>query len=77
MGLLTEHAYSLLKVVGTRHPPTGEPTRLVKLRNPWGKLEWRGEWSDSSPLWSPALRDELDDGRTPGDDGTSWMSFEG
>ena len=62
MGLLTEHAYSLLKVVGTRRTGSGEPVRLVKLRNPWGKLEWRGDWSDSSPLWTSALRAELDDG---------------
>ena len=35
MGLLTEHAYSVLQV------RVVEGTRLLQLRNPWGKLEWR------------------------------------
>ena len=32
--------------------------RLVKLRNPWGKGEWTGEFSDKSSIWNehPELR---------------------
>lgn len=75
MGLLADHAYSLLRVVAT---PTagGGFARLVMLRNPWGKLEWKGDWSDSSALWSPELRAQLWRGRQPGDDGTFWMAFD-
>lgn len=29
---------------------------LIKLRNPWGKLEWKGEWSSDSPLWTQEQR---------------------
>ena len=30
--------------------------RLVKLRNPWGKGEWKGDWGDDSWLWTPYLK---------------------
>ena len=52
MGLLTEHAYSLLQVQLVR----GGAARLLQLRNPWGRLAWRGDWSDGSPLWTRELR---------------------
>ena len=76
MGLLTEHAYSLLRVVDVPRAGGGV-WRLVQLRNPWGKLEWRGDWSETSPLWTPALVASLGGGGgRSGDDGTFWMSFE-
>ena len=77
MGLLTEHAYSLLRAIDVHVPTTGRAARLVQLRNPWGKLEWRGDWSDSSNLWTPELRALLHDSHgSDGDDGVFWMSFE-
>ena len=36
-----------------------------------GKIEWSGDWSDSSLLWTSDLKDEL--GFTAKDDGTFWM----
>ena len=32
---------------------------FIKLRNPWGTQSWLGDWSASSPLWTPALRRAL------------------
>ena len=29
--------------------------RLIKLRNPWGKLEWKGKWCDGDKRWNPML----------------------
>ena len=51
MGLLSEHAYSLLQVQllpGRSH--RGRPARLVQLRNPWGGFEWDGRFSDNAFL---------------------------
>ena len=48
--------------------------RLMKLRNPWGKLEWSGPWSDDSEELTPKMCELLN--FTPGDDGEFWMCFE-
>ena len=32
----------------------GSFERLVKIRNPWGKKEWNGRWSDGSSKWDMA-----------------------
>ena len=51
-GLVAGHAYALLRA---RETSAGD--RLVEIRNPWGQggMEWTGDWSDQSPLWTPAL----------------------
>ena len=52
-GLIGQHAYSLLAA----YEADGE--RLVKLRNPHGKGEWKGKWCDGNKAWSdkPAVAD--------------------
>ena len=49
------HAYSIMKLFKFTHSQKGN-TVLLKLRNPWGKLEWKGDWSDDSPLWTEELK---------------------
>ena len=51
----------------------GGAARLVQLRNPWGELEWRGDWSDSSQLWTPQLRRALQPHGSEA--GTFWMAW--
>jgi hypothetical protein len=34
-----------------------KPVKLVKMRNPWGEGEWKGDWSDKSDLWTDELRE--------------------
>jgi hypothetical protein len=50
--------------------------RLVQLRNPWGTFEWKGDWSDKSPLWKqhPHIQKEVKFEDL--DDGAFWMTFE-
>ena len=49
------------------------PLRLVRVRNPWGRKEWNGDWGAKSETWTSRLGAEL--GNTRADDGTFWMSW--
>jgi hypothetical protein len=72
-GIVSGHAYSLIdcqEVVDSR----GRQARIVQIRNPWGKFEWTGDWSDSSPLWTEATRQQCRVVKK--DDGIFWMAFE-
>jgi hypothetical protein len=44
-------------------------------RNPWGSMEWTGDWSDTSPLWTEEMQAEIEVIEAS-DDGMFWMSFE-
>jgi len=69
MGILKNHAYGILDA---KEP---EPNlRLMQLRNPWGKREWKGRFSDNSKDWTPELMRKLN--VVFEDDGTFWMAFE-
>ncbi|XP_072527913.1 calpain-2 catalytic subunit-like [Salminus brasiliensis] len=86
--LVKGHAYS---VTGAEEvalvPPGGftcgfpwlcssyELIQLIRIRNPWGKVEWKGPWSDGSAEWTgigDADRARL---RHKAEDGEFWMSF--
>jgi hypothetical protein len=67
-GIVTGHAYSLLKVVDV----AGH--RLMKVRNPWGRKEWTGKWSDKDSRWTPQLLAACDH-RTDGADGVFCMEY--
>ena len=50
--------------------------RLVRIRNPWGKREWKGDFSaNDSERWTHALRKKLGNTFSEGD-GTFFMSFQ-
>lgn len=84
-GIVGSHAYSMLAAVelvedrgNWRVLKNGEQTkkntvRLVKLRNPWGKGEWKGDWCDQDKKWSASLKSEL--GHTNENDGVFFMPF--
>ncbi|KAG0238146.1 hypothetical protein BGW42_007137 [Actinomortierella wolfii] len=66
-GLINGHAYSVLEAVEY------EGERLVHIRNPWGSVEWKGDWSDDSDKWTPEAIEALNAHNK--DDGKFWMSY--
>mmetsp|Transcript_5149 Transcript_5149/g.8268 ORF Transcript_5149/g.8268 Transcript_5149/m.8268 type:complete len:326 (-) Transcript_5149:37-1014(-) len=70
-GICQGHAYSILRAVKSG------AHRLLKLRNPWGDFEWKGAWSDTSPMWTQHADVARACGQTPDskDDGFFWMQM--
>ncbi|XP_072562419.1 calpain-1 catalytic subunit-like [Paramormyrops kingsleyae] len=71
--LVKGHAYSITGVDEVAYK--GTPTKLIRIRNPWGEVEWTGPWSDNSREWSgidPSVRSRL---HNRSEDGEFWMSF--
>ncbi|KAM9777611.1 calpain-3 [Neosynchiropus ocellatus] len=76
-GLVKGHAYSVTAVEECKLLNKDTKVRLVRLRNPWGQVEWNGPWSDNSKEWatlSKADKDRLQ--HQSAEDGEFWMSFE-
>lgn len=48
------HAYGILDVREVADA-SGQPVRLLQIRNPWGCTEWRGPWSDGTRERAPRL----------------------
>uniref|UniRef100_A0AAQ4QR06 Calpain 11 n=1 Tax=Gasterosteus aculeatus aculeatus TaxID=481459 RepID=A0AAQ4QR06_GASAC len=71
--LVKGHAYSVtgMKEVHFR----GNMERLIRIRNPWGQVEWTGAWSDNSPEWNEIDPSEREDLHLKMEDGEFWMSF--
>uniref|UniRef100_A0A8C2IPA1 Calpain-1 catalytic subunit n=1 Tax=Cyprinus carpio TaxID=7962 RepID=A0A8C2IPA1_CYPCA len=71
--LVKGHAYSITGVEEVEY--RGKLTKLLRIRNPWGEVEWMGPWSDESREWreiDPSLRSRLHNCQ---EDGEFWMSF--
>lgn len=67
-GLLSNHAYSIIDCQEV------QGHKLMRIRNPWGKGEWKGPWADGSKEWTAALLKHFD--YEFGNDGTFFMKFE-
>jgi len=72
-GVVQGHAYTLLSV---KENVCDSGINLLQLRNPWGKGEWKGDWSDESDLWDahPDIAEEC--GHEVAVDGLFWMTWE-
>ncbi|NXF22206.1 CAN5 protein, partial [Rhodinocichla rosea] len=83
MGLIVGHAYSVTAIRKLRLGESlvlsfkAEKLFMIRLRNPWGKKEWHGAWSDSSKEWKKVSDSERKNlGLTVENDGEFWMTFE-
>uniref|UniRef100_A0A4W6DPM6 Calpain 2, (m/II) large subunit b n=1 Tax=Lates calcarifer TaxID=8187 RepID=A0A4W6DPM6_LATCA len=68
--LVKGHAYSLTGAVEVNY--RGRQEKLVRMRNPWGQVEWTGAWSDGSSEWNYV---QGDCPHANAEDGEFWMSF--
>uniref|UniRef100_A0A8C2EMG0 Zgc:85932 n=2 Tax=Cyprinus carpio TaxID=7962 RepID=A0A8C2EMG0_CYPCA len=75
LGILFRHAYSVtgLETIKT----TVGSVELVRIRNPWGKAEWEGPWSDKKGIeWNMVSAEEQRRvQRIQQEDGEFWMSL--
>lgn len=69
--MAASHAYSILDLKQV------DSTRLLKVRNPWGRGEWNGAYSDNSNKWTTRLRNAV--GFNPDsdakEDGIFWIEL--
>ncbi|XP_059186372.1 calpain-2 catalytic subunit-like [Centropristis striata] len=68
--LVKGHAYSLTGAVEVNY--RGRQEKLVRVRNPWGQVEWTGAWSDGSSEWNYVQGDAP---HANAEDGEFWMSY--
>eukprot|EP01006_Ploeotia_vitrea_P053501 TRINITY_DN67795_c4_g2_i2.p1 TRINITY_DN67795_c4_g2~~TRINITY_DN67795_c4_g2_i2.p1 ORF type:complete len:821 (-),score=28.58 TRINITY_DN67795_c4_g2_i2:29-2443(-) len=67
LGLISSHAYAIQDV----RAEDGE--RLVRLRNPWGNAEWKGDWREGCPKWTESLKRKIP--RANKAYGEFWISY--
>uniref|UniRef100_A0A8C2PSW8 Calpain 2, (m/II) large subunit b n=1 Tax=Cyprinus carpio TaxID=7962 RepID=A0A8C2PSW8_CYPCA len=68
--LVKGHAYSLTGATEVNY--RGRKEKLVRMRNPWGQVEWTGAWSDGSSEWNNISSERPN---ASAEDGEFWMSF--
>ncbi|XP_051639935.1 calpain-2 catalytic subunit isoform X2 [Manacus candei] len=71
--LVKGHAYSVTGAEEVNF--RGTVQKLIRIRNPWGEVEWTGKWNDNCPNWSgvdPEVRERL---TRRHEDGEFWMAF--
>ncbi|XP_061536872.1 calpain-5-like isoform X1 [Phycodurus eques] len=81
-GLVKGHAYAVTDVRRVRLGHgllaffRSNKLEMIRLRNPWGRSEWSGPWSDSSEEWKKVSNSEREKiGVIVQNDGEFWMTF--
>ena len=73
-GLYTNHSYTITRIAEIIYYP--QNIKIIKCRNPWGRKEYNGAWSDNSKEWkyiNDPLQKILE--YKVADDGEFWMSW--
>ncbi|XP_028252535.1 calpain-3b isoform X1 [Parambassis ranga] len=76
-GLVRGHAYSIISLEECDEVSKDSRIRLIRLRNPWGWVLWKGPWSPNSKEWSTissADRENLK--KQTVETSEFWMSFD-
>uniref|UniRef100_A0A3B4VJT7 Calpain-2 catalytic subunit n=1 Tax=Seriola dumerili TaxID=41447 RepID=A0A3B4VJT7_SERDU len=71
--LVKGHAYSVTGAAEVEY--RGDSEKLIRIRNPWGQVEWTGAWSDDSAQWRYISDDDRERLSHRSEDGEFWMSF--
>ena len=58
VGLISGYTYNLLAIYQIQDSQ-GNNVYLFRLRNPWSKGEWNGDWSDKSSLWDSSSKSKV------------------
>nr|XP_046258343.1 calpain-2 catalytic subunit-like [Scatophagus argus] len=71
--LVKGHAYSVTGADQVEY--RGDMVELIRIRNPWGQVEWNGAWSDNSHEWRYVSDGDRARLTNRSEDGEFWMSF--
>ncbi|RXN35113.1 calpain-2 catalytic subunit-like protein [Labeo rohita] len=71
--LVKGHAYSITGAEEVHS--SGRLVQLVRIRNPWGQVEWIGPWSDNSKEWNSVQPAEKAKLFHSAEDGEFWMAY--
>ncbi|MEQ2302072.1 hypothetical protein AMECASPLE_002777 [Ameca splendens] len=71
--LVKGHAYSVTGAEEVNY--RGSVVQLVRIRNPWGEVEWTGPWSDGSSEWRHVSEVDKSKLNQVAEDGEFWMSY--
>ncbi|XP_008311285.1 calpain-3b isoform X2 [Cynoglossus semilaevis] len=75
-GLIRGHAYSIIGLEECDQVAKDTKIRLIRLRNPWGRVLWKGPWNATSNEWSTiSIADKENLKKQTVESSEFWMSF--
>ena len=72
-GLITGHAYTFLDIQDLSDDSGNVVHTIAKVRNPWGKEKYTGDFRDDDDVWTDAWKEQVK--LKVADDGIFWMPY--